>query len=311
MTQLLCKSAGYVEFPNLFGGVKIPVSEVAFNLFGISVRWYGLIIGLGILLCVALGLRACRRYEIEPNDLLDYLLICIPAAIVGARLYYVVFNFDLYKDDPISVLYYWKGGLAVYGGILAAMLAVFLVARHKKHSFLKLADFAMPYIFLGQAIGRWGNFFNQEAFGGKTTLPWGMTGDQIALDCIWKNWPADTLVHPTFLYESLWCFLGFAVILWYRRSRFKKTYGECVCLYMILYGAERALVEGLRTDSLYIGSTNIRVSQLLSIILVVGGIALFAVLRIQYNKKQALEGSLDPEHKTGFEGVKARLDAEE
>ena len=311
MTQLLCKSSGYVEFPDLFGGLKFSISEEAFNVFGFSVRWYGLLIGLGVLLCAFLGMRACRRYDISQDDLLDYALFSLPAAIVGARLYYVAFNFSLFKNDLKTVFDIRGGGLAVYGGIIAAFLTIFLVSRYKKQAFLKIVDFAMPYIFLGQAIGRWGNFFNQEAFGGATTLPWGMTGDQIAQYWIYENKPADTLVHPTFLYESLWCLLGFVVIMLYRRSRLKKTNGECVCLYMILYGVERALVEGLRTDSLYIGSTGLRVSQLLSIVLVLVGVVLFIVLRIRYNKKQALEGALDPEQKTGFESVKERLDAEE
>lgn len=311
MTQLLCKSSGYVEFPDLFGGLKFSISEEAFNLFGFSVRWYGLLIGIGVLLCVALGMRSCRRYGIEQDDLLDYALFCLPAAILGARIYYVLFQWNAFKDDLVRVFYIWEGGLAVYGGILAAVLAAFLVSRYKKKSFLKLVDFAAPYILLGQAIGRWGNFFNQEAYGGATTLPWGMTGNQIAVENIYRGWRADTLVHPTFLYESLWCFLGFALIMLYRRSKYKKVDGECICLYMVLYGVERTLVEGLRTDSLYIGSTGIRVSQLLSIVLVLAGIALFIVLRMRYNKKQALEGALDPEQKTGFESVKERLDAEE
>ncbi len=308
MFQSLCSAGGFVAFPKLFGGLEFDIDEEAFNLFGLSVRWYGLLIGLGILLCVGLGLRACKHYDIEPNDLMDYLLISVPAAMVGARLYYVVFNFKEFKDELVSVFYYWQGGLAVYGGILAAMLAVFCVAKYKKQSFLKLADFATPYILLGQAIGRWGNFFNQEAFGSPTKLPWGMTGDQIILNLYQNDYPIDKLVHPTFLYESLWCLIGFIVILLYRRSRFKKAEGECVCLYMILYGFERSVVEGLRTDSLMIGNTNIRVSQLLSVVLVVSGIVLFFVLRRWYNRRQEQEGAMDPGQKTGFEGVKDRLD---
>ncbi|MBR5280101.1 MAG: prolipoprotein diacylglyceryl transferase [Clostridia bacterium] len=310
MTQLLGANTGYVEFPNLFGGLKFSLSEEAFEIFGFSVRWYGLLIGLGVLLCVALGMRACRRYEIEQDDLLDYALFSLPAAVIGARVYYVLFNFGRFKKDLLSVFDIRGGGLAVYGGVIAALLTAFLVSRYKKQSFLKLADFAMPYILLGQAIGRWGNFFNQEAYGGVTTLPWGMTGDQIAVENIYRGWRADTLVHPTFLYESLWCFVGFVVILLYRRSRLKKTNGECVCLYMILYGVERAFVEGLRTDSLMIGNTGIRVSQLLSVILVAGGIALFAVFRVRYRKKQMAENVSDSET-TGFEATRERLDAEE
>ncbi len=277
MFDAVCSAHGYVEFPDLFGGFKIPVERTAFTLFGIKVQWYGVIIGLGVLLCVGLALRACRRYGIESNDLMDYFLVSFPSAIVGARVYYVIFNFDLYRDDLTKIFSYREGGLAVYGGVLAAMLAVFCVAKvKKKHTFLQLADFAAPYILLGQAIGRWGNFFNQEAYGGLTDLPWGMTGSNIS-----------GVVHPTFLYESLWCFASFGIILWYRRSRFKKAQGECVCLYMILYGLERSIVEGLRTDSLYIGSTNIRVSQVLSIVLFIVGIVLFILLRVRHNRKTA------------------------
>lgn len=277
MFDAVCSAHGYVEFPDLFGGFKIPVERTAFTLFGIKVQWYGVIIGLGVLLCVGLALRACRRYGIESNDLMDYFLVSFPSAIVGARVYYVIFNFDLYRDDLTKIFSYREGGLAVYGGVLAAMLAVFCMAKvKKKHTFLQLADFAAPYILLGQAIGRWGNFFNQEAYGGLTDLPWGMTGSNIS-----------GVVHPTFLYESLWCFASFGIILWYRRSRFKKAQGECVCLYMILYGLERSIVEGLRTDSLYIGSTNIRVSQVLSIVLFIVGIVLFILLRVRHNRKMA------------------------
>ncbi len=308
MNAMMCRAAGFVEFPKLFGGLKFSFDEEAF----LGIRWYGLLIGLAVLLCVALAMKACRKYEIEPNDLLDYLLFSLPAAILGARIYYVVFSFDQYKDDLKRIFYYWEGGLAVYGGIIGAMIAVLCVAKYKKHSFLKLADFAMPYIFLGQAIGRWGNFFNQEAFGSVTKLPWGMTGDQI-MDYLYRhNLPIDSLVHPTFFYESLWCFIGFAVILLYRRSRFKKTNGECVCLYMILYGFERMLVEGLRTDSLYLIGDNvqggIRISQALSMVLFLFGIALFLILRSQYNRRQALEGAADAATTTGFENVIERLD---
>lgn len=310
MMQLRCAGTGHVEFPNLFGGLKFSVSEEAFNIFGFGIQWYGLIIGAGLLLCVFLGMRACRHYGIDQDDLLDYLLFCVPAAVVGARLYYVVFNFDEFRNNLTQIFNIRSGGLAVYGGILAAMLVVFFVCKYKKQSFLKLVDFAAPYILLGQGIGRWGNFFNQEAYGGPTTLPWGMTGNQIAVENIYSGLRADTLVHPTFLYESLWCLLGFALLLWYR-SRFKKADAECICLYMVWYGLERSLVEGLRTDSLYIGNTGIRVSQLLSVILLLAGVVLFIVVRMRYNKKQATEGALDPAQKTGFEGVKERLDAEE
>ena len=300
MFDTICKAAGYVEFPNLFGGFRLSVDKTAFTLFGIQVQWYGVIIGLGVLLCMGLALRACKRYGIESNDLMDYFLFSFPAAIIGARAYYVIFNFDLYKDDLMEIFSYRSGGLAIYGGILAATLTVYCVSKVKKrYTFLQMIDFAVPYIFLGQAIGRWGNFFNQEAYGGPTDLPWGMTGSGIS-----------GVVHPTFLYESLWCFIGFTVILWYRRSRFKKTHGESVCLYMILYGFERSIVEGLRTDSLYIGHTGIRVSQLLSVVLLIIGVVMFVMLRYRYRRNLAVQEDAH-DSSSGFEDTLTRLDQKE
>lgn len=311
MLQQLCLANGTVSFPKLFGGLDIPIKEVAFKLFGFEVRWYGVLISLGIVLCVTLALRACKSYGITADDLLDYLIAAIPSAVVGARLYYVIFNFEEYRGNPVSVFYYWEGGLAVYGGVIAALLAAFCVAKCKHQSFLKIADFAMPYIFLGQAIGRWGNFVNQEAFGGRTNLPWGMTGSEISAFTNAQGWGENALVHPTFFYESFWCLIGFILLLLFRRSRLKKTDGEVLCLYMILYGAERVLVEGLRTDSLYIGSTGIRVSQLLSGILIVLGFALFLDLRRRFHQRESEEGAADAETRTGFENVLEKLDAEE
>ena len=204
--------------------------------------------------------------------------------------------------------------MAVYGGVIAALIALLCVAKYKKHSFLRIAGFAMPYIILGQAIGRWGNFFNQEAFGRYTTLPWGMTGDQISQ---WVNtqvandvpgYSVGTLVHPTFLYESLWCFAAFAFLMVYRK-KWEKHEGESLCLYMILYGFERTFVEALRTDSLYIGNTNVRVSQLLSAVLIIVGVALF--FDIKRRQKKAIyenaSSESDEEISGGLESVAERM----
>lgn len=269
---------GWVQFPKLFGeDFLISLNDTAFQIGSIEIKWYGVIISLAVVLCIILGLRSCEKHGLTKDDVLDYIIFAIPSAIVGARLYYVIFEWDRYKHNLLSIFDYTNGGLAVYGGVIAALLALFFVSRYKKHSFLNVAGFAMPYIILGQAIGRWGNFFNQEAFGCETTLPWGMTGNKI------QALGYTELVHPTFLYESLWCFAAFAVLMIYRK-KWEKSDRECLYLYMILYGIERTVVEGLRTDSLYIGNTDIRVSQVLSAVLVIAGIALFIYTKVKQNK---------------------------
>ena len=311
--SLLAK--GWVEFPNLFGdkGLRIPINDTAFKIGTIEIKWYGLIICLAVVLCIILGLKSCSKHGMTQDDMLDYVLFAIPSAMIGARLYYVIFQWESYAEEPIKALYVWEGGLAVYGGVIAALIALLCVAKYKKHSFLRIAGFAMPYIILGQAIGRWGNFFNQEAFGRYTTLPWGMTGNEI------ENWvytqvakgvegySVGTLVHPTFLYESLWCFAAFAFMMIYRK-KWEKHEGESLCLYMILYGIERTLVEGLRTDSLYIGNTSVRVSQLLSAVLVIVGVALFADIK-RRQKKASYE--LGEESTGGLEGVVEKMQLDE
>ena len=286
-------ASGWVEFPNLFGdkGLRIPVNDTAFTIGTFEVKWYGILICAAVILCISLALHACEKHGIQQDDLLDYILFAIPSAIIGARVYYVLFNLDNYKDDWKSIFDYWEGGLAVYGGVIAALLAAFFVALYKKQSFIKIAGFAAPYIILGQAIGRWGNFFNKDAFVGPTTLPWGMTGNEIQEFVAYQTrsgvpgYELGSLVHPTFFYESLWCLLVFLFMMIYRR-KWEKTEGEGLCLYMILYGIERAIVEGLRTDSLYIGHTSIRVSQLLSGILIIAGIALFIDVRRKWRNTQ-------------------------
>ena len=252
----------YIAFPNL--GLKFNVGRGIQITDSYSIKWYGIIICLAFVLCVILGLRSCEKRGLKKDDLMDYILITVPSAIIGARLYFVIFYpGDTYKENPLKIFEIWNGGLAIYGGIIGAILAVFIVSRVKKHNAVFLFDFMLPYICLGQAIGRWGNFFNQEAYGGTTTLPWGMTGDLISAEF------GDSLVHPTFLYESLWCFIAFAIM---------------TALYFVLYGAERAVIEGMRTDSLMLGS--VRVSQLLSAILCVAGI--FLLIFLQVRKKKAL-----------------------
>lgn len=238
------------------------MNPIAFELFGISIRWYGIIIGLGMFLGTALAMKEAKRLGYNDEILLDVLIIAIPSAIVGARLYYVLFNLDNY-DTFWEMINIRSGGLAIHGGLLAAILSFYIVSKVKKMDFGVWLDIAAPSIILGQAIGRWGNFINQEAHGGETDLPWGIMVDGLK-------------VHPTFLYESLGNFL---IFLFLRSLRSKKKFeGHIFVYYMICYSLIRFFIEGLRTDSLYFG--NIRVAQMVSVVF-----ALLGLLIIYLNKR--------------------------
>lgn len=260
-----------ISFPGL--GWSFEVDRVAFSIFGVNVYAYGLIIGIGLLLAFAYGAYECKKVDLAQDDLLNMILICLPSAIVGARLYYVAFEWESYKNDLMSVINIREGGLAIYGGVIGAAIAILIYCRIKKINIGKPLDILGIGLLIGQAIGRWGNYVNGEAFGGSTTLPWAMT--------IVKNGVlVAESVHPTFFYESLWNVIGLCILFFTRR---KKVFeGEIFCRYMIWYGIGRAMIEGLRADSLYIGP--LRVSQILSICLVVAGLAI-----IFYKRKSKTE----------------------
>lgn len=263
-----------ISFP-LLGDWSIDPSA-SFTLFGRTFYWYGVIIAVGFILAMLYCARHCRRCGIEPDTLYDFLIWMIPIAIIGARLYYVIFQWGDYRAHPIDALKIWEGGLAIYGGVIAGLLTGIVWCRKKKIPFGAMADVCAPGLLIGQCIGRWGNFVNGEAHGGPTTLPWGMTID------------GQSMVHPTFLYESLWNLAGFVLLHFYsKKRRFK---GEIALLYAAWYGAGRAWIEGLRTDSLYIGS--VRVSQLLAII---SCIAAVAVLARQYHRIKVAKAFYVPE----------------
>lgn len=226
------------------------MNPVAFNLFGISVRWYGILISIGVVIGTILALKESKRIGIDEDTLIDLLLYAIPIALVGARVYYVIFSWDYYKNNLMEIFNFRAGGLAIHGGIIAAIIVAVVFSRKRKIDFWKVADSCAPSLILGQAIGRWGNYINQEAYGSPTDLPWGIMIDGVK-------------VHPTFLYESMWNFLVFLFLLWYRKNK-SKVSGEVFLLYLMLYSAIRFFIEGLRTDSLMMGS--IRVAQLVSII---------------------------------------------
>ncbi len=265
-----------VSFPGF--GLEFDIRRYAFTVFNIEIYWYGIIIALAFLLAVLLGIKSCKKYDLEPDNILDLVLFAAPVAIVFARLFYVAFSWDQYKSDLISIIKIRDGGLAIYGGVIGALLTAWLYAKKKKFTFLHLVDFGIPYLALGQGIGRWGNFFNQEAFGAPTTLPWRMNGTVINDYLSYTMQSVDYSkwgVHPTFLYESLLDIAIFLFLANYRKK--KKVEGEVLFLYLMLYGAGRALIEGLRTDSLYLGS--LRVSQLLSVVLLAAGLLLFVYRR--------------------------------
>lgn len=251
-----------ISFPNL--GLEFTVNRAAFSVFGIDIYWYGLIITAGLLLAFWYALAETKRVGVKQDDLLNMFLIAVPVALICARLYYVIFSWDDYKDDLWQVFAIRGGGLAIYGGVIGAAVVVFAYCARKKLRVGKVLDILAVGLLIGQAIGRWGNFVNGEAFGTTTSLPWAMsiTRDGTAVA---------NQVHPTFLYESLWNAVGLGLLLLYKRVR--KFDGELFLAYLAWYGLGRVWIEGLRTDSLYIGP--IRVSQLLagvSIVIGVGGI---------------------------------------
>ncbi len=247
-------------------GLDLTVSRSLFAVFGIDIYAYGVIIALGLVLAFWYGVKEADRVGLKQDDLLNMFLIAVPLAIVGARLYYVAFSWESYSDNLSEIFNIRNGGLAIYGGIIAAVLTIFVYCRIKKISMGMVLDILCVGLLIGQAVGRWGNFFNGEAFGSETSLPWAMT---IIRDGI----TIAESVHPTFLYESLWNALGIVVLLLYKKR--KSFNGELFCAYMVWYGLGRMFIEGLRADSLYIGV--FRVSQILALISLVAGIVLIVI----------------------------------
>ena len=242
----------------------------------LSLHYYGMLIALGVLLGVFLAMKRESRLGLAKDTTIDLALVGVPAALVGARLYYVAFSWDFYKDDLWKILSVREGGMAIYGGVLAALLAGWIFSRVRKVPFASLADLAAPSLALGQAVGRWGNFVNQEAYGYAVTDP-ALCRFPIAVFI-----EADGRWHlATFFYESAWCFLIVAFILLMERKGRLRRPGDAFLWYLLLYGAERAVVEGLRTDSLMLGP--VRVSQLLAALLAVGSLIAIIVRARQKN----------------------------
>ncbi len=242
-----------ISFPDL--GISMNPS-IGFELGRFSIRWYAVIIAFGLILAMFYGCKRCKRFGLMEDDIWDGVLWITPFAVICARLYYCVFKWkEFYAENPISMLYIWEGGLAIYGGVIGAAIGVLIFCRIKKIKPAALLDLVALGFLIGQSIGRWGNFINREAFGGPTDffLRMGLT----------DHFGNTIYVHPTFLYESLWNAVGF--VLLHFMSKRRKYDGQTALQYVLWYGVGRALIEGMRTDSLYIPGTSLRVSQVLSI----------------------------------------------
>ena len=317
-----------ISFPAL--GLDFNINRVAVNLLGKDIYWYGIIICLGFVLAALYVNRRTKEFGVTSDNLMDCLIICVPVGIICARIYYVAFEWGYYSQHPNEIIAIWKGGIAIYGAVIGVVIALAVYSRIKKLSFASLCDLAAFGLLIGQCIGRWGNFVNGEAHGGATSLPWGMSidgaspvhptflyeslwnfvgflvlhfyskkrkfkGEMALLYVAWyglgRAWIEGQLVevHPTFLYESLWNLIGLLLILLVV-SKARRFDGENTWFYFLWYGLGRFWIEGLRTDSLYLGP--VRVSQLLAGI---SCIAAIVVLVRQYNRIKVEKAFYAPE----------------
>ncbi len=266
-----------IRFVNL--GIEIEDLGKSISVFGFEINYYGIVIAIGMILALMLVLREAKLTGQNTENYYDLAIFVILFGVIGARLYYVIFEWDMYKDDLLSVFNIRNGGLAIYGGVLAGILTAYVFSRIKKLSFMQILDTAVLGLLVGQILGRWGNFFNREAFGGYTDNLFAM---QIKLDevggiitdSISKNIKVvDGIkyiqVHPTFLYESLWNLVLLAIIMIYKKH--KKFEGEIISIYMMGYGLGRFMIEGLRTDQLLLPGIHVAVSQVVSIVMILTG----------------------------------------
>ena len=283
-----------ISFPNL--GIYLDHVGKSISIFGFSIAYYGMIIGAAILIGFLIATVEAKRTGQNPEDYLDMGLVGVIAGIAGARIYYVIFSWDLYKDNLLSIFNLREGGLAIYGGVIGAVIAVFVMAAVKKKSPFQILDTIALALLNGQMLGRWGNFFNREAFGEYTD---GLFAMKLPVDAVRSSDITDLMrkhmetvdgvsyiqVSPTYLYESMWCLALLILLLLYRRH--KKFQGEVFLMYLFGYGAGRAWIEGLRTDQLWIPGTEIPVSQVLAGTIVVVSFVLIVYNRIKIKKKAA------------------------
>jgi phosphatidylglycerol---prolipoprotein diacylglyceryl transferase len=251
-----------------------PLDPVAFSLGPIPVHWYGVIIGTGLALALFLAIREGDRRGLPKDTFADLMLWAIPIAIISARIYYVIFEWDYYKHNLDAIPQIWNGGIAIHGALIGSVVTAYVFAKKRGISFWKIADIAAPSIILGQAIGRWGNFMNQEAHGGEVSRQFleNLHLPEFIINQMYIN---GTYYHPTFLYESIWNILGFVLLILLRRVNLRR--GEMFLSYVIWYSIGRFFIEGMRTDSLMVG--DLRMAQIISIGLILGAVAILIYRR--------------------------------
>lgn len=254
-----------------------PIDSIALSLGPIQIHWYGVIIGVAIALGLYLVVRESNKRGLDKDLFVDLMLWAIPIAILSARAYYVIFEWDYYAQNPGQIIAIWKGGLAIHGALIGSIITAYVFTKKRNVSFWQVADITAPSLILGQAIGRWGNFMNQEAHGGEVTRAFleSLFLPEWIINQMYIN---GAYYHPTFLYESLWNILGFILLLVLRRVNLRR--GEIFLTYLIWYSIGRFFVEGLRTDSLML-TESIRMAQMISVVLIVGAIAVLIYRRVK------------------------------
>lgn len=269
------------------------IDPVAIRLGPLEIAWYGILIVVGMLLAIWLTVREGEKRGISEDFIIDIAFWTIPIGIIGARIYYVLFEWQVYVQDPIRIFYVWEGGLAIYGGLIAGLLVISYFCHKYEVPLILLLDIVAPHVLLAQSIGRWGNFINQEAFGEEVSRTFleNLLLPEFLIEQMYIN---GAYYHPTFLYESIWTLIGFIIIMIIRNKDRFLLRGEPMIFYLVWYGIGRTFIEGLRTDSLYLGP--LRVSQVLSLILVVFGIGLFIYRRFyQFPQPPYYSRGLQPE----------------
>ena len=280
-----------ISFPNL--GIHLENVGQSISVFGFEIAYYGMIIGLGVIAGILMAVHEAKRTKQDPDTYYDLAMYAVVLSVIGARIYYVIFSWDSYKDDLLSIFNIRQGGLAIYGGVITAIIVVFVFARVKKLSFGQMTDTAGLGLILGQIIGRWGNFFNREAFGEYTD---NLLAMRLPLDAVRSSDVTELMrehmevidgisyiqMHPTFLYESLWNLAVLVGLLLWRKH--KKFQGEIFLLYLLGYGVGRFWIEGLRTDQLLIPGMELPVSQVLAVVLVVVSTFTIVLLRKKVRK---------------------------